>query len=138
MARIVIAEDDRHISRVLSLWVTRNGHEVLLADNGLQALDLIRQHQPDTVITDVNMPGMNGMDLLEALRGENLVPHQVLVLTSRCDQIEIENRARQLGAVVHPKPFSPQNLMATIEVLLQKRWGSTAEPDSMAMEQGGA
>ena len=122
MATILVAEDDRHISRVLELWVTRNGHEVLTCVNGDDALDLIRSKRPDLLITDVNMPGMNGMDLLRAAREESLLTHPAIILTSRCDQAEIELEAQQLGATLHPKPFSPQNMMAGIEAALASNW----------------
>lgn len=118
MARILVAEDDRHISRVITLWLKRNGHEVVAAENGTKALDLIRELQPDLLVTDVNMPGLDGLDLLEKVRNESLINRQAIVLTSRCDQSEIEARASKLGAMVHPKPFSPTHLVEMIETAL--------------------
>jgi len=118
MARILIAEDDPHISRVIALWLKRNGHEVVIAGSGDKALALIRERAPDLLITDINMPVMNGLQLLEAVRAESLIAHQAIILTSRCDQADIEARAAVLGAVVHPKPFSPINLTETIEAAL--------------------
>jgi DNA-binding response OmpR family regulator len=132
MAKIVVAEDDRHISRVITLWLERGGHKVLHAENGKRALELIRTQAPDLLVTDVNMPLMDGLDLLEAVRAENLLAHPAIVLTSRCDQIEIEARAARLGAVVHPKPFSPMHLTETVQAALQSMYekGSDAEPGS--------
>jgi DNA-binding response OmpR family regulator len=127
MARIIVAEDDRHISRVLSLWITRNGHEVLQADDGEQALDRIRETRPDLLVTDVNMPILDGMQLLQVVRDEELIPHPAIILTSRCDQKEIAAQAKQLGAVVHPKPFSPQHLMEEIESSLNTPWERSPE-----------
>jgi DNA-binding response OmpR family regulator len=122
MARIIIVEDDRHIARVLSLWITRNGHEVLQAHDGQQALDVIRETSPDLLLTDVNMPLMDGMELLRIVRDDGLIPHPAIILTSRCDQTEIETQAKALGAVVHPKPFSPQHLVEEIEASLKVNW----------------
>ena len=122
MAKIVVAEDDRHISRVIALWLERGGHKVLTAGDGKAALELLRRESPDLLITDVNMPGMDGLDLLEAARAESLLAHQVIVLTSRCDQMEIEARAARLGAVVHPKPFSPLHLTEAVESALKSRF----------------
>ena len=90
MARILIAEDDPHISRVIALWLKRNGHEVIEATSGDKALSAIRKEAPDLLVTDVNMPGMDGIELLEAVRAESLIDHKAIVLTSRCDQAEIE------------------------------------------------
>lgn len=118
MARIVVAEDDPHISRVIVLWIQRNGHEVATARNGQAALELLRQQPYDLLITDVNMPVMDGLTLLATVRTEKLILRSCIVLTSRCDQTEIETRVASLDAVVHPKPFSPQNLMRAIDVAL--------------------
>ena len=128
MARIIIAEDDPHISRVIALWLTRNGHEVTTEYSGTQALATIRQQPPDLLVTDVNMPGMDGLELLAAVRNEGLIPHSAIVLTSRCVQAEIEARVQELGASVHAKPFSPMQLMASIEAALASEWRSTVPP----------
>lgn len=134
MARILVAEDDRHISRVISLWLKRNGHEVIAAYDGSSALSMIRDARPDLLITDVNMPKMNGLDLLETARAENLLQTKAIVLTSRCDQREIEARADDLNAIVHPKPFSPQRLMEAIESALQTD-GKTGEPETLTTKE---
>lgn len=118
MAKILIAEDDPHIGRVIMLWLQRSGHEVIRAASGDKALELIRQHRPDLLVTDVNMPGIDGLELLARVRTEGLVRRQAIVLTSRCDQADIESRAVEFGAVVHPKPFSPNQLIADIEKAL--------------------
>ena len=124
MARILVVEDDRHISRVVGLWLKRNGHEVTIAYDGNRALEMIHADRPDLLITDVNLPGRDGLDLIRAARAARLLDHRAIVLTSRCDQLEIEAEAGKLGALVHPKPFSPQRLMEAIELALQ----STCEP----------
>jgi len=118
VARILIAEDDMHIGRVIALWLKRNGHEVMIAGSGDKALAMIRERAPDLLVTDINMPVMDGLQLLEIVRAESLLTHQAIVLTSRCDQADIAARAAGLGAVVHPKPFSPMNLAETIEAAL--------------------
>ncbi len=131
MARIVVAEDDPHISRVITLWLKRNGHEAFAAEDGRKALDLIRRLKPDLLVTDVNMPHMDGLELLTAVRTERLIRRPVIVLTSRCDQGEIEATVAALGAVVHPKPFSPHHLMRAIEQALgaHDTSGGTEEPE---------
>jgi DNA-binding response OmpR family regulator len=118
MAHILLAEDDQHISRVIALWLKRNGHQVIVAFDGNQALEMVRRDRPDLLVTDVNMPGLDGLNLLETIRAESLMTRSAIVLTSRCDQEEIEARAGKLGAEVHPKPFSPQRLMEAIESAL--------------------
>lgn len=126
MATIMIVEDDRHISRVVALWLSRHGHEVRTAEDGVAALEMIRQDAPDMLITDVNLPRMDGLALLETVRHEGLIKSQAVVLTSRCDQQEIESRLVNLKAVVHPKPFSPLHLMETVESALTNEQGCGA------------
>jgi len=135
MARILIAEDDAHIGRVIALWLKRGGHEVMVVDSGDKALAMIRERAPDLLVTDINMPVMDGLQLLETVRAESLLTHQAIVLTSRCDQADIEARVAGLGAVVHPKPFSPINLTETIEAALSAPVGAcSAQPTATATE----
>ena len=134
MAKILVAEDDRHIVRVITLWLTRNGHEVIAAKNGQIALELLREHRPDLLITDVNMGVMDGLELLEAANEESLLCNRSIVLTSRCDQMEIKARVSQLRAEVHPKPFSPLHLTKAIESVLQSSFeGDETELESVAV-----
>ena len=135
MATIMIVEDDRHISRVVALWLTRHGHEVRAAEDGMKALEMIRGDAPDMLITDVNLPRMDGLELLETVRREGLIQSKAVVLTSRCDQQEIESRLVNLEAVVHPKPFSPLHLMETVENALADKAGCGIK--STASTEGG-
>ena len=96
MATIVVAEDDVHITRVVSMWLKRNRHVVLEAINGRDALHLVRTHRPDLLLTDVNMPVMDGIELVSVCAEEGLLKAGVLVLTSRCDQAEIQDRLEGL------------------------------------------
>ena len=137
MARILIAEDDPHIGRVVALWLKRNGHEVSIAPTGDKALSLIREIRPDLLVTDVNMPGLDGLRLLEAVQAEALLAHPAIVLTSRCDQADIAARAGQMGAVVHPKPFSPKHLMEAIEAALAVPWAVREVGATQTVSQGG-
>lgn len=134
MARIIVVEDDSHISRVICLWLQRNGHQTLTAEDGRKALELIRQDQPDLLLTDVNLPQMDGLELLQTVRDEGLMESPAIVLTSRCDQAEIEARAGNLGAVVHPKPFSPLHLMEAIEQALHSVTGPHAPEAATACD----
>ena len=136
MARILIAEDDPHIARVIALWLKRNGHEVMATDTGDKALAAMRANTPDLLVTDVNMPGMSGLQLLEAARAESLLRCKAIVLTSRCDQAEIAADSDKLGAIVHPKPFSPRQLTETIEIALKTTLDTTDTElaESMAVE----
>jgi CheY-like chemotaxis protein len=117
MSQILVAEDDPHILRVICLWLSRRGHEVLEARNGLVAWELVQQHHPEILITDINMPGMDGLGLLERLEGFEHPPRGTIVLTNRWDHREIgQNLAKGVVRVV-PKPFSPTKLGELVEQL---------------------
>lgn len=120
MAVIVIAEDEVHITRVVSLWLKKGGHEVHEGINGRQALELVRQHRPELLITDVNMPVMDGLELVKACAAEGLPTVGTIVLTSRCDQAEIYGNLKGVDVVMHPKPFSPSKLTNEVAQLLAK------------------
>ena len=118
MATIVVAEDDLHILRVINVWLRRNQHTVIDAVNGRDALQQIRERRPELLIADINMPVMDGIELVEACAEEGLLKVGAIVLTSRCDQKEIRDRLKECVAVLHPKPFSPSRLIAEVEELL--------------------
>lgn len=118
MAHIVLAEDDAHILRVVSMWLKRNHHTVFEAANGRQALSLVLENRPDILITDVNMPLMDGIELVKACDAEALPRMGTIMLTSRCDQQEMHASLEGLRVALHPKPFSPSRLMADVERLI--------------------
>jgi CheY-like chemotaxis protein len=128
MAVILAVDDDLHILRVLSLWLTRNGHEVREARSGPDALKQLRAGRVDVLLSDVNMPGMTGLELLEAATRQGLLPPSIILLTSRCDQQEIAERVAAVGGVVHPKPFSPSRLIHLIEEKLTSSAAKATTP----------
>lgn len=115
MARIVIAEDQGHIRNVLAMWMERNGHEVLQASTGTEALEILREHEIDLLITDVNMPEMNGIELTRHAFVACPGLRRVFVVTSRCDQQEIIEQLNDERICVYPKPFSPSQLLQEVE-----------------------
>ncbi len=115
MARILVAENDPCTRRVIALWLKRNGHEVSVTDTGLKALTLLNRARIDVIVTEANLRGMSGLELLEAVRAGAMNDRLAIILTSRCDRAELERTAAPMGAVVHTKPFSPMHLTATVE-----------------------
>lgn len=126
MIRIVVAEDDPHILRLISMWLQRQGYTVLEARNGVAARALIEVEPVDVLVTDVNMPGLDGVALIEAVVQAGRVRRGVIVLTNRWDHSEIRDRLAQWGVQVLPKPFSPSRLSEVVESMLGT--GTTAPP----------
>ncbi len=117
MNRILVAEDDPHILRLICMWLKRQGHDVLEARNGLIARDLLRDDAVDILVSDINMPGLDGLALVESALQDERVRRGIVVLTNRWDHGDIRDRLAQRGVHVLPKPFSPARLSELIETL---------------------
>jgi len=115
MAKILVAEDDIHVMRLMALWLTKSGHEVLEASNGVEAKELLSAGGVDCLVTDVNMPHCDGIELVHWLRRDARLTIPVTLLSARCDQENLSERLQNMDVAVYPKPFSPSRLLAEIE-----------------------
>ena len=120
-ARIVIAEDEQDIRTNLSRMLRLEGFEVWSGQNGLEALELIRQHVPDLVLSDVMMPEMTGHQLIQAVRQDPRISHiPVILLTARADRHDVRE-GMNLGADDYlTKPFQRKELLDSIQSRLEK------------------
>ncbi len=122
MAVIVVMEDDAGTRMLIASVLKKDGHQVLQAENGAQGLDLVRAHQPDLVLSDVQMPELNGFQMLAALRQDaSVAATPVILLTS------LQERAHmRIGMVTGAddyitKPFRPGELREAVAAQLNKR-----------------
>ena len=114
---ILLADDDPTILSLVKTTLLNYGIDVRTAPNGVEAFDMIRSNPPDAAILDVNMPGMDGFELLAAIRANNL-PVRVILLTARQQENDLV-RGFALGADDYViKPFSPMELIARVKRLL--------------------
>jgi len=118
VAKILITDDDAHIVRVMSIWLKRQGYDTMTAHNGRDALEFVEREQVDLVISDMNMPVLNGLELVREIRKRGFDSLPVIVLTARCDQETITEQLRAYNAQVAPKPFVPSQLVEQINGLL--------------------
>jgi len=115
---IVVAEDHEDIRFVLQRALERAGHQVVTANDGAAALEAIRKHKPDVVVTDVDMPRMTGLDLCRAIRADAGLRHIPVVLASG-SMLPGDERAAEAGAnATLLKPFLPDQLLACVAALL--------------------
>jgi CheY-like chemotaxis protein len=115
---IVVVEDHEDIRYLLQRSLERAGHQVVTANDGAAALDVIRQHRPDVVVTDVDMPRMTGLDLCRAIRADASLRHIPVVLASG-SMLPGDERAAAAGAnATLLKPFLPAQLLACVRELL--------------------
>jgi DNA-binding response OmpR family regulator len=114
--RILVIEDETELARHVSRALTRHGHDTSTRNDGPSGLQAALADPPDLIVLDLNLPGLDGLDLLGRLRQANC-PSRVLVLTARG---EVENRVKGLKAGADDyltKPFSLDELVARIEAL---------------------
>lgn len=114
MARILVAEDDVHVMRLMAMWLTKSGHEVLEARNGAEAKGFVNENTVDCLVTDVNMPVCDGVELVRWIREDVGLQIPIVMLSARCDQDNIFDKLKNMNVSVHPKPFSPSRLNAEI------------------------
>ena len=119
MARILAVDDSPSMRQMVSIALTGAGYEVEQAADGVEALALAQKSRFDLVITDVNMPNMDGITLVRELRGKpnyKFVP--LLVLTTEATS-ERKTQGKEAGATGWlVKPFNPERLLATIAKVL--------------------
>jgi DNA-binding response OmpR family regulator len=116
--KILIAEDEPAILRVLAMWLTRNGFEVFEACDGVEALAIIDSEPLDVIISDVNMPRLDGLELVRLLREERHAQTPYILLSARSDQARLAEMTSRFGVHLYPKPFVPSRLVADIQALL--------------------
>ena len=116
MTRILIVDDEPHMTRVLKLHLERAGYDVTTCPNGLEALKLIRQTPPDAMITDIQMPVMTGKELCQAVHAE-LPARQfpIFVMTSMTDREHREWVACIDGVEFLEKPLSMRILTQKLD-----------------------
>jgi len=112
---ILTVDDSRTMRDMLMLALSNAGYRVVQAEDGMHGLEVLQDAMPDVIITDINMPRMDGFGFIEGVRGDNrhrAVP--ILVLTTESDATK-KDRARRAGATGWIiKPFDPIKLVEAI------------------------
>lgn len=119
MQKILLADDEAHITSLLARRLRAMGFEVVIATDGEEALEFARSHMPSLVVTDLQMPYLNGLEFTEQLRatpGLESIP--VLMLTARGHVVKREEIERLGITDLHPKPFSVRKLTDRVAELL--------------------
>ncbi|MCE4945478.1 response regulator transcription factor [Streptomyces noursei] len=135
MTRILVVEDDADVAMALRTLLTRAGYEVLAAADGRAGLRRLFADDPDLMVLDVGLPGLDGWQVLERTRDLTDLP--VLLLTAHGAE---SDRVRGLRAGADdylPKPFGNDELLARIEALLRRagpvRWAGAAQDEALRL-----
>jgi DNA-binding response OmpR family regulator len=116
--QVLVVEDETTLRETLAYNLTRQGYTVHTAADGYTALELARQHQPDAIILDVMLPGLDGFEVCRILRKEMNVP--ILMLTARTDEVDTVV-GLEMGADDYiSKPFSMRELLARVKAQLRR------------------
>jgi DNA-binding response OmpR family regulator len=119
----LLVVDDNEMNRdTLSRHLERQGHTVIVAENGRQALEMVQTHPFDLVLLDVMMPEMNGYQVLRCLKGDDTWRDIPVIMISALDEMDSVVRCIEMGAEDYlPKPFDPVLLRARISASLEKK-----------------
>jgi two-component system alkaline phosphatase synthesis response regulator PhoP len=123
---ILVVDDEAKIVKLARDYLERGGFRVLAAAGGQEALAVNRRERPDLVVLDLNLPGMDGLDVCRALRRDSDVP--IIMLTAR-----VEEADRLIGLEIGAddyisKPFSPRELVARTRAVLRRTQGGVRQP----------
>jgi two-component system alkaline phosphatase synthesis response regulator PhoP len=123
---ILVVDDEPKISKLAKDYLEKSGFGVVTAVDGQSALTTFRHEKPDLVVLDLNLPGMDGLDVCRTLRREADVP--IIMLTARVEEMD-RLIGLELGADDYiTKPFSPRELVARVRAVLRRAGGGIHQP----------
>ncbi|KAB3532381.1 response regulator transcription factor [Alkaliphilus pronyensis] len=125
MPLILIVEDEKRIQDIVSDYLKKDGYNIILADDGMEALTVLKNKPVDLMILDIMMPNLDGYSVCKQAREISNLP--IIMLTAKQEEVD-KLRGYELGADDYvTKPFSPNVLMAKVRVLLKR----TGHPESI-------
>lgn len=120
-AKVVLVVDDEPINReLLRAVLSSDGHNVLLAETGERALDLLRAHQPSLIVVDLHLQGMTGTEFIKHVRRDKLGSNTAIALYTASDITAAMRDYMQLMKIEHviPKPADPEQIIAAVRKAL--------------------
>jgi class 3 adenylate cyclase len=119
---ILVVDDDALNRRLLTATLEREGHRTTAANDGAGALTAIREEPPDVILLDIEMPGIDGFEVLERVKGDEAFRHLPVIMISGLDDTESMIRCLEIGADDFlPKPFDPAILRARVTAGLDRK-----------------
>ena len=133
-SKILVVDDEPKIVELLRLYLERAGYKVTIASDGQSALSAFRHENPDLIILDLMLPGIDGIEVCSRLRRESHIP--VIMLTARAEEVD-KLAGLEVGADDYvTKPFSPRELVARVRAVLRRSNGAH-EPAQQRIELDG-
>lgn len=123
MKKILVVDDEQQLVKVLRGYLEKAGYAVVTAYDGNEGLAVMQKEKPDFAILDLNLPGMDGLDVCKAIRRDSDIP--ILMLTARVEETD-KLIGLELGADDYVvKPFSPREVVARVRTILRRTSAST-------------
>ena len=127
--RILIVEDEPTVAEVVDRYLRRDGYDVVVAHDGLRALEEYDRLQPDLVVLDLMLPGLDGMEVCRRIRSHASTP--IIMLTARGDEVDTLV-GLEIGADDYiTKPFSPRELAARVKAVLRRTAAIPQDGDAL-------
>ena len=124
--KILVVDDELEIVKLVRAYLEHAGFSVVTANEGNQALAVFRHERPNLVILDLNLPGLDGLDVCRALRRDADIP--IIMLTARLEETD-RLIGLELGADDYVvKPFSPREIVARVRAVLRRAEGTPVRP----------
>lgn len=126
MTRIFLVEDETELARIVRAYLERAGYEVSHVTDGQVALSRILNENPDLVVLDLNLPGMDGMEIAREIRKVNEIP--IIMATARVDEADRLDGLESGADDYLIKPYSPRELVARVKAVLRRSGGGQDKP----------
>ncbi len=118
---VLVVEDEEDIRELIAYHLRREGYEVLQASNGLDALSLLKEKNPDLVLLDLMLPGMEGLEVCRTIKQDPLTRDVCIIMVTAKEEESDQVLGLGLGADDYvTKPFRPRALMARVEAVLRR------------------
>jgi len=134
--RILLCDDEFHIVRAAEIKFQRRGFDVRTASDGEEAWEILQEWLPDVLVTDCQMPRLDGLGLVRRLRDHDAMDDlPVLMLTAKSFEKQYRDTADELGILgVIPKPFSPRELLIRVEQIVELQPSNSQSQESIATD----
>ena len=126
MAKILLVDDEEDIREVVGITIESQGHDVITAADGQEAIKMVKKHEPDLIVLDLMMPKMNGLEVVEILKNTDAYNHIPIVMLTAASQFakqKDEEYRKKVGVEDYiSKPFEPLDLVRRIEKILKENY----------------
>ena len=125
MAEILVVEDEKSSQDIIGAYMQKGGHTCLIADDGVEALMILKSHPVDLMVLDIMMPHIDGFSVCKMTREMSNIP--IVMLTAKSDESD-KLKGYEYGADDYmTKPFSPKVLLAKVNALLRRTFSEPAD-----------